>query len=131
MKKLAAMLVGGLGIAGLAASPASAGTLIPWAENAAGSRGYFQYDGDYVGTLDWAFDNKSAVTRWVTDYGRRGECIDSDGAQNGQTVCNHDLAESGHIRLQVCHKNYSAGTGFTGCSAWSEWISIRDGVPTS
>jgi len=129
MKKLAGILAGGAAIVALAASPAYADGLIPWAENSAGSRGYFQYDGDKVGTLDWAFDGQSAVTRWETDYGRSGECVDSDGAQNGVMSCNHDMAESGFIRLKVCHKNYSAGTGFTTCSAWSEWISIRDGIP--
>ncbi|GAB2562890.1 hypothetical protein [Kribbella endophytica] len=98
-------------------------------ENSAGSEGRFQSNGDYIGTLDWAFDNKSAVTRWQTNYGRAGECVDKNGAQNGVTACNYDLAENGYVRIQVCHRNLSGGGGLATCSSWSQWLSIRDGGP--
>lgn len=39
------------------------------------------------------------------------------------------MAESGYVRIQVCHKNYGAGGGYIGCSDWSQWLSIRDGIP--
>jgi hypothetical protein len=128
----------GLAVAGVAgaiimATPAYAVTFPSVSpgrvENSAGSVGAFQSDGDYVGVNDWAFDNKSAVTRWETDYGRTGTCVDSDGAQNGMHACNYDLAETGDIKFQVCHKNFSAGTGYEQCSSWSPWVSIADGSP--
>ncbi|WP_460650047.1 hypothetical protein [Kribbella endophytica] len=132
MRKTVGVLVGAVGLAAFAAAPAHAVEWPSWpgmVENSAGSKGYFDSDGDHVGTLDWAFDNKSAVTRWETDYGRSGECVDKNGAQNGVTGCNYDLAETGYVRIKVCHQNLSAGGGLTSCSGWSQWLSIRDGIP--
>ncbi|WP_329474852.1 hypothetical protein OG558_22160 [Kribbella sp. NBC_01510] len=132
MKKMAGVLVGAVGIAAFVASPAHAVEWPSWpgeVENSAGDEGNFQSDGDWVGTLDWRFDGKSAVTRWETDYGRSGACVDSNGAQNGETACNYDMAETGYIRIMVCEKDLSAGGGYTTCSAWSQWLSISDGVP--
>ncbi|MGW0554428.1 hypothetical protein ACWDZ6_09555 [Streptomyces sp. NPDC002926] len=91
--------------------------------------GYFAYDGDYIGANDFKFDGASTVTRWETDYGRSGECKDTNGAQNGVTACNYDMAESGYVRVKVCHRDYSNDIGWINCSSWSQWLSIRDGVP--
>ena len=128
-RKVAAAFLGAAGVVALAVTPAQAEVSWPenQVENSAGSQGMFAFDGDYIGTLDWAFDGKSAITYWQTDYGRTGACVDSDGAQNGVTACNYDMAESGYITWQVCHKDLSAGGPRTECSDWSPWISIRDG----
>ncbi len=130
-RKVVGALLGAVGAVALAVTPAQAEPEWPAneVENDAGSQGMFQADGDYIGTLDWAFDGKSAITYWQTDYGRTGACVDSDGAQNGVTACNYDMAESGYISYQVCHKDLSGGGTRTECSNWSEWISIRDGIP--
>jgi len=132
VRKIAGVLAGTAVLIAVAATPAYAVDWPNWpgeVENSAGSQGHFQSNGDYIGTKDWAFDNKSAVTLWETDYGRTGECVDSTGAQDGVKACNYDMKESGHIRIKVCHRNYSTGSGYTTCSSWSQWLSIRDGGP--
>lgn len=37
----------------------------------------------------------AALTEWHTDYGRKGECHDSNGANNGTVDCNYDMQEDG------------------------------------
>ncbi|MFG2587632.1 hypothetical protein OG379_18840 [Streptomyces sp. NBC_01166] len=131
-KKIATSVAAVAGVI-LLATPAGA---VDWpsvepgrVENSAGSMVAFASEGDYIGVNDWAFDGKSAVGLWETDYGRTGKCVDSDGAQNGMHACNYDMAESGYVRFKVCHQNLSAGTSPTGCSAWSKWVSISSGSP--
>jgi hypothetical protein len=91
--------------------------------------GAFAAAGDYVGAFDFLSDGRSTVTRWETDYGRSGVCIDSNGTGNGWTDCNYDFSETASLRFKVCLRNYSNDIGWINCSDWSEWLSISDGTP--
>ncbi|MFB7224106.1 hypothetical protein [Streptomyces sp. NPDC056227] len=91
--------------------------------------GAFESNGDYVGAEDLHADGKTTVTRWETNYGRSGECKDSNGADNGVTDCNYDMDEQKAVRIKVCLRNYSNDIGWENCSSWGPWIHISDGSP--
>ncbi|MFD8419824.1 hypothetical protein [Streptomyces sp. NPDC059466] len=131
MKKISIALGAAVGII-LIASPAYAVSYpsswpgVLYTDDYAGLGG-FQSDGDYVGVNDLDADGKSTVTRWETDYGRSGECKDTNGADNGWTSCNYDMDENHSMRYNVCLRNYSNDIGWENCSGWSPWISIASG----
>ena len=87
--------------------------------------GSFATYGDVIGAEDNKADGVRAVTEWKTNYGRSGECQDSDGANNGVAYCNYDFRESALIEFQVVLRNGSNGPDELS-SGWSGWESIGD-----
>lgn len=69
----------------------------------------FYSDGDRFKVGDNYADGLRAVVVWVTDYGRRGECHDANGAANGYTWCNFNLAEDSIVFFSVVARNGANG----------------------
>jgi hypothetical protein len=69
----------------------------------------FYSDGDWFKVGDNFEDGMRAVVIWVTDYGRSGECHDADGAANGYTWCNFNLAEGHTVVFSVVSRNGANG----------------------
>ncbi|MGW2380801.1 hypothetical protein [Streptomyces sp. NPDC001658] len=127
VKTTVGLLTGAAAAVVLAAGPANAISIWMSTSDNAGS-GYFQNYDDTIGVSDTEADGMSTVTRWETDYGRSGTCVDSNGADNGYKVCDYDFDEDGYGRIKVCLRDYSNDIGWINCSTWSDWHPVRGHV---
>ncbi|MET9670615.1 hypothetical protein ABZY19_35515 [Streptomyces sp. NPDC006475] len=95
-------------VAGTVTSAPASAVKIPHCAAAPAAEGCFEPDFDDVTAKDWAADGKRTVVRWVTDYGRSGECQNAAGA-NTSATCYYDMQETGKIQLTVGVQNGADG----------------------
>jgi hypothetical protein len=99
----------------ITAAPAAA---IPHCVISSAAEGCFEPVGDDITVYDYAADGKRSVVRWVTDYGRSGECQNYSGADTSAT-CYYDMAETGKVQLTLGLQDGADGAFQTlGTSPW-------------
>jgi hypothetical protein len=104
MKIRAGILTAGLVAAGLigAAVPATADTKSWTCTSVYGGEACFRSYGDDISVRDTVADGYRAVAVWTVNYSRSTpDCVDSDGADNGRTICYHDMRETGTIAFKI------------------------------
>lgn len=126
--RIAVAAVAGVLGAGLVATPSHAAwgcmnVIIHPNTDERAAQGCFNSYGDHFTIADYRADGYRAVVEWRTDYGRTGECHDSNGADNGAVDCNEDLAETGNVSIRTVIRDGSDGFNRY-VTVWSPWLDI-------
>ncbi|MDX3434226.1 hypothetical protein PV664_35835 [Streptomyces sp. ME01-18a] len=95
-------------VAGTVTSVPASAVKIPNCITAPVAEGCFEPDGDDISVADDAADGKRTVVKWVTDYGRSGECQNTLGA-NTRATCYYDMQETGKVQLTLGLQNGDNG----------------------
>ncbi|MFH8880733.1 hypothetical protein [Streptomyces californicus] len=106
-------------------TPAQAKTTKFCGPPAAFTLGCFYSEGDYFTVQDMRADGKRGVLKWQTDYGRKGECHDANGANNPPTKCDYDFKEGHTVLFQTAVRNGANGADEGLSNPMIAWISGR------
>lgn len=87
--------------------------------------GCFYSSGDDFTVQDMRVDGKRAVLKWTTDYGRKGECHDANGANNPPTKCDYNFAEGHTVLFTTVIRNGANGADEGESNPMIAWISGR------
>ncbi|WP_328501651.1 hypothetical protein OG828_17360 [Streptomyces sp. NBC_00457] len=87
--------------------------------------GCFYSTGDYFTVQDMRVDGLRAVLLWETDYGRKGECHDANGANNPPTKCDYDFKEGHTVLFKTVLRNGANGADQGDSNPMIAWISGR------
>ncbi|MFR9727269.1 hypothetical protein ACL02R_28490 [Streptomyces sp. MS19] len=79
----------------------------------------FKPNGDVFRVFDTWADGMRVVAVWGTDYGRSGQCTNTNSANGPQKVCDYDMREGRTIEFQVCTRDGATGPWHR-CSGWKE-----------
>ncbi|MGP4021601.1 hypothetical protein [Saccharopolyspora sp. 5N708] len=91
-----------------------------------GGYGQFNADGDWFRVQDLDFDGYGVVLRFETDYGRLGDCINTQGSGKMQ-YCNFNLRETGQVHFWVCMRDAGSPV-YLACGQKSPWVEIDSGT---
>ncbi|MFI1222704.1 MULTISPECIES: hypothetical protein [unclassified Streptomyces] len=106
-------------------TPAQAATTKFCGPPAAFALGCFYSTGDDFTVQDMRADGLRAVLKWETDYGRKGECHDSNGANNPPTKCDYNFAEGHTVLFKTVLRDGANGADQGDSNPMIAWISGR------